>query len=356
MKKSFLALAVLAAFASIAGSAAAQSSLTIYGVVDAGIDHQTGGVNGAVTKLSSGMQNSNRIGFKGVEDLGGGASALFVLENGFGVDTGSALQGGALFGRQAFVGLKSNLGALTMGRQYTPIFGALCGELDPFSCGLAGTAANLMSQGGTPTGGGNAARTNNSVKYATPLVAGFSADVTYGFGEVAGNTSAARTVGAQLGYTNGKLTVRLAHNNVNDITASTSAKTTVLGGKYNCGAATVHLAYAINKGAYTGNTNVPLADSRDVLLGVSVPFGASTFLASYIRKSDKTVASNDANQIALGYTYALSKRTNVYTSYARIDNTVANRAGSAGGFYTVGNATEGGSGDRAFNVGVRHTF
>lgn len=356
MKKSLLAVAVLAAFASFAGSASAQSAVTIYGVVDAGLDHQAGGIAGSVTKVSSGMQNSNRLGFKGTEDLGGGMSALFVLENGFAVDTGAALQGGALFGRQAFVGLKGGFGALTMGRQYTPIFLSLCGEIDPFGCGLAGNSANLMSQGGTPTGGGNAARTNNSVKYAMPLVSGLSADVTYGFGEVAGKASASRTIGGQLGYNRGPLTLRLAYNNVNDATAANSAKVTVFGGKYNFGAATMHLAYAVNKGAYTGNTNVRQADSRDVLLGVSVPYGASTFLASYIRKNDRTAAANDANQFALGYTYALSKRTNLYASWARIDNTVANSAGSAGGFYTVGNATEGGSGDRAFNAGIRHTF
>lgn len=358
MKKSLLALAVLAA---IAGAASAQTNLTIYGLIDAGIDHQSGGSTGSVNKLSSGMQNGSRLGFKGTEDLGGGMSALFQLENGFATDTGAALQGGALFGRQAFVGLKGDAGAVTAGRQYTAIYATLCGEIDPFACGMTGTAGNLMSTGGTG-GNGNTARTDNSVKYATPVISGFNADLTYGFGEQAGNTSGARTIGGQMGYANGPLTVRLAYTNVNNVLATSSSKVTLLGGKYNFGPATVHLAYAVNKNAETGNTrSAPLpdarvlqADTRDLMVGVSVPCGANTFVASYIKKTDKTAAANDVNQIALGYTYALSKRTNLYTSYARISNTVANNA--AAGFYTVGNGTEGGTGDRAFNFGVRHTF
>lgn len=349
MKKSLLAFAVLAAFA---GTAAAQSNVTVYGLIDGGIEHQSGGAAGSVTKLTSGVQNASRIGFKGVEDLGGGMSALFTLENGFALDTGATLQGGALFGRQAFVGLKSNFGTVTMGRQYTPIFTSLCGVIDPFSCGLAGNAANLMSQGGaaaTATG----PRTTNALKYAAPVMSGVMAEFTYGFGEVAGDNSALRTLGGQVGYTSGPLILRLAHNQVGNAAATATAKVTTLGAKYDFGVAAVHFAYAVNKGVLAGNTNVVQADTRDALVGVSVPFGASTFLASYIRKSDQTAAGNDASQFALGYTYALSKRTNLYTSFAHIDNTVAN---NAAGFYTAGNATDAGSGKRSVNVGVRHTF
>ena len=349
MKKLPLAFAMLAAFA---GSAAAQSNVTIYGLIDGGVEHQSGGAAGSVTKVTSGIQNASRIGFKGTEDLGGGMSALFTLENGFALDTGAMLQGGALFGRQSFVGLKGNFGTVTLGRQYTPIFTSLCGAIDPFACGLAGNAANLMSQGGTAATGGGP-RTTNAVKYAAPVISGVMAEVTYGFGEVAGDSAALRTIGGQVGYTAGPIVVRLAHNNVNNATATAKSKVTTLGAKYDLGMAAVHVAYAINKNATAGNTNVAQADTRDALVGVSVPFGASTILASYIRKSDKTAAGNDASQFALGYTYALSKRTNLYTSFAHIDNTVAN---NAVGYYTAGNATDAGSGDRSFNVGVRHTF
>ncbi len=349
MKKLPLAFAVLAA---VSGMAAAQTNVTIYGLIDGGIEHQTGGANGAVTKLTSGVQNASRIGFKGTEDLGGGLSALFTLENGFALDSGAALQGGALFGRQAFVGLKGDFGAVTLGRQYTPIFTSLCGAIDPFACGLAGNAANLMSQGGSPATN-TGPRTANAIRYASPVFSGAQAELTYGFGETAGDNSALRTVSGALGYGAGPLTLRLAYHNVNDATATNSAKETLLGAKYDFGVAAVHVAYAINKGVTAGGSNIVQADTRDTLVGVSVPFGASTFLASYIQKKDKSAAGNDAKQYALGYTYALSKRTNLYTSYAHINNTVAN---NAAGFYTAGNATDAGTGSSSINVGVRHTF
>lgn len=349
MKKLPLAFAVLAA---VSGMAAAQTNVTIYGLIDGGIEHQTGGANGSVTKLTSGVQNASRIGFKGTEDLGGGMSALFTLENGFALDSGAALQGGTLFGRQAFVGLKGNFGAVTLGRQYTPIFTSLCGAIDPFACGLAGNAANLMSQGGAAATG-TGPRTNNAIKYASPAFSGLQAELTYGFGETAGDNSALRAVSGALGYDAGPLVLRLAYHNVNDATAANSAKETLLGTKYDFGMATVHVAYAINKGVTAGGSNIVQADTRDTLVGVSVPFGASTFLASYIQKKDKSAAGNDAKQYALGYTYALSKRTNLYTSYAHINNTVAN---NVAGFYTAGNATDAGTGSSSINVGVRHTF
>lgn len=349
MKKLPLAFAVLAAFA---GTAAAQSNVTIYGIIDGGVEYQKGGAAGSITKVTSGMQNPSRIGFKGTEDLGGGTSAFFTLENGFALDTGAALQGGALFGRQAFVGLKGGFGSVTLGRQYTPIFTSLCFLIDPFSCGMAGKADNLMAQGGTAATGG-APRTTNAVKYTSPVMSGFMAEVVYGAGEVAGNSSALRTIGGQVGYTNGPLLVRLAHNSVENATATATSKVTTFGAKYNFGVAIAAFAYAVNKGANAGNTNVFQADTRDTLVGVTVPFGASAVVASYIRKTDKAITNNDAKQFAVGYTYALSKRTNLYTSYAYIDNSVAN---NVVGFYTAGNATDAGTGDRSVNVGVRHTF
>lgn len=353
MKKSLLLLAALGA---IAGAASAQSTVAVYGLADMGIDRQTGGVAGSITKVSSGIQNGSRIGFKGNEDLGGGLSALFVLEGGIGLDTGASLQSGLLFGRQAFVGLKSSLGAITLGRQYTAINNSVCSDIDPFQCSLAGHAFNMLSAGGTPTNGGNGSRTNNSVKYTSPSALGLNGELTYGFGEVAGHATYARTIGGSIGYAAGPLSVKLAHNSVNNATASQTAKVTVLGGKYNFGIAAVNLGYVINKNAFTGNSSVPMADSRELIAGATVPVGAGTFIVSFIKNVDKSGASNDANQAAVGYTYALSKRSNLYSSYGRTHNHTPNSAGNAGGFFTVGNASDGGSGDRSLNMGIRHIF
>ena len=117
MKKSLLALAVLGAFA---GAASAQTNVTVYGLVDAGIQRTDTDNSGARWGLDSGLQSGNRLGFKGSEDLGGGLSAIFTLESGFNLDDGTQAQGGRLFGRQAWVGLNGGFGTVKFGRQYTP--------------------------------------------------------------------------------------------------------------------------------------------------------------------------------------------------------------------------------------------
>ncbi|WP_025916432.1 porin [Herminiimonas sp. CN] len=356
MKKSLVAIAVLGAFS---GIASAQSAVTVYGTMDAGIVSERGGKDGSVTKLTSGVASASRLGFKGSEDLGGGLSANFVIESAVKVDTGETDSSG-IFSRQAFVGLKSvSAGAVTLGRQYTPLYNTISQVADPFGAGYAGSAKNLLPTAGAET------RTSNTIAYASPNFSGFSGEVAYSLGEVANSNSASRQFGAAVAYANGPLNVRLAYNNRNNDTLTVKTndigRNTLLAANYDFGVAKAFLAYGVDKGTNSAplpNTANPYGaiiapkastDSSDLLLGVAVPFGASTILASYIRKDDKTGLNQDADQWALGYTYALSKRTSLYSSYARISN--KNGAG-----YTVGNNTEAGTGDKAFNLGVKHTF
>lgn len=329
MKKSLL---VFAALGGLAGTAAAQTSLTVYGIADAGVVYERGGAGGNVTKLSSGVQSGSRLGFRALEDLGGGLTAKFVLEAGFNIDDGTSGQDGRLWGRQAFVGLGSNWGDLTLGRQYSPHFLAL-EQIDPFGTGFAGASTNLMP---------SVDRMNNTVKYATPEWSGFTGELAYGFGEVPGDNTANRNIGASIGYANGPLLVTLAHHEAENATGTDDARNTLVGGRWDFGVAAASLGVGFNKG-------LGIIDSRDYLVGVAVPMGSSTVLASYIRKDDRSGINADANQWALGYTYALSKRTNFYTSFARIDN-------DPGAAFTVGNATSAGTGDKAFNFGIRHRF
>lgn len=330
MKKSSIALALIGIST---GAVFAQSTVTIYGVVDAGLVHESGSTTGSVNNLSGGIASGSRLGFKGKEDLGGGLSANFVIENGFNPDTGIAGQSGLLFGRQAFVGLSGNGGAVTLGRQYSPYYKVLRDVADPFAAGLAGRAGNLMA---TNT------RIDNMIEYVAPKLGGFSADAGYGFGEVAGDNAKSRNIGAAIGYAQGALNVKLAHHQLNNAAATDKTSNTLLAGSYDFGVAKASLGYAINKGTGT-------ADSNDAIAGVSVPFGTSKVLASYIRHNDKTAANKDANQWAIGYIYSLSKRTDLYSSYAHISN-------SNGATFKVGNATDKGTGDSAFNLGVRHSF
>ncbi|TWI63534.1 putative porin [Pseudoduganella lurida] len=361
MKKTLISVAVLGAMSS---AAFAQSNVTIYGIVDAGIVSERGGKLGNVTKLSSGVANASRIGFRGTEDLGGGLSAIFTLETGYKVDDGTLDNtNNTLFNRQAFVGLRSNTaGTLTVGRQYTPWYNALAQVGDPFAAGLAGSAKNLF-----PANGINL-RNSNAVVYQTPLFNGFSGEVFYGFGEQS-DSSAGRQVSAALSYTNGPLNARLAYNNRNNDTATGIAPVvergighnSLLAVNYDFNVAKAFFMYNQNKGlnsvaypngtAYTTAAIAASQDSRDGLVGVQIPVAGKTgkVIVSYIYADDREFANRDAKQWALGYTHDISKRTTAYVSYARIDN----RNGAS---YTVGGNTEVGTGDTAFNVGVRHSF
>jgi len=358
MKHKVLAAAAFAAVGIQAAPVQAQSSVTIYGLIDTGIVVESGGAAGHVTKLTSGISGGSRIGFKGTEDLGGGMSALFLLETGFQNDTGALGQGGLLFGRQSYVGLGGNFGTVTAGRQYTPQYLVLS-AVDPFGTGYAGDAANLM-----PNTGNGASRMDNTIKYASPNFGGVTGELAYGFGETAGSTKAASQIGAAVGYANGPLNVRLGFHGRNNDTVTTqtgSGRSTLLGATYNFGPVKLHAAYGINKGLnssplrntvnpYGTTPIVASTDSADILVGVTVPFGVQhTFLASYIRKNDKTALNQDADQFALGYRYALSKRTDLYAMYAHIKN-------KNGAPYTVGSSIEAGSGNSAWNMGIRHTF
>lgn len=332
MKRSLHIRATFGALCALAGSAAAQTSLTIYGLVDAGVVTEHGGPAGSVTKMGSGIQSGSRLGFKGMEDLGGGLFAKFALESGFNTDTGAQSQSGLLFGRQAWVGLGGGWGDVTLGRQYTPHY-LLLEQTDPFSAGLAGNAANLMS---------TVQRTDNTIKYTSPDWSGFSGELAYGMGEVPGNSTANQQIGASVGYARGPLMLKIAHQRVDNAIGTDNAKNTLIAGRYDFGRVAASLGVGMNKG-------LGAVDSRDYMLGVTVPVGAGNILASYIKKDDRSVLNADADQWAIGYTYALSKRTNLYTSYARISN-------NPGAAYTVGNASDPGTGDKALNFGLRYKF
>ena len=343
-----------------AASAQAQSNVTIYGIVDAGLVRESGGVAGSVTKLTSGIGSQSRLGFKGTEDLGDGLSAIFQLETGYKIDDGSLDSANTIFNRQAFIGLKSkDLGTLTLGRQYTPLYNAMSQVADPFGAGYAGSIKNLFPAKGANT------RASNAVNYSTISFDGFSIDAQYSFGEQAGSNSAGRQMGFGANYANGPLNVRLVYNNKNtDVVGKPSVDTsrnTMLAANYDFQVVKAFFAYSADKGPVSaelpvanafGYKTAPVAsiDSNDLLIGASVPVSANDFiLASYTRKNDKTALNQDADQFALGFSHLLSKRTNFYVAVAKMKN--KNGAG-----YTVGNNNEAGSGDKGFNIGVRHQF
>lgn len=370
MKKSLLALAVLGAFA---GAASAQSSVTVYGIVDLGINStDNGAANGRLTGMTSGGQSASRIGFKGTEDLGNGLKANFVLESGFNADDGSLSSNAAygntaapttnsLFSRVSTVGLSGNFGAVNLGRQTTVLKDAH-DQIDPF--GAAGSTGNLerifyntrnaanTAYVGNPAGG----RVSNTIKYTSNSFSGFKAQAAYTFGEVRGDNGAGAGYGLGVSYANGPLNVQFAYNN-QDTSSATSPfattselKNTLLGATYDFGSFKLHGAYADTKNEFVGSE----AKARNYMIGASAKVGAAgTVLASYAINDNKTtgVTNADSKQFAIGYTHDLSKRTNLYTGYARTSNDAnANLgAGSAAGV-ALGQSVS------VVNVGIRHKF
>ncbi|MDF3035461.1 MAG: porin [Paucimonas sp.] len=336
MKKSLLGVTLLTAFA---GTAFAQNAVTIYGAVDAGVSHNRGSnAAGTVNGIDGGLHSPSRIGFKGVEDLGNGLSAIFTLENGFKTDDGTieSTPSGRLFGRQAFVGLQGGFGALKLGRQYTPLYNATS-VIDPFGVGLAGDYTRLISVGAGPSG----RRVDNAVTYLTPNNPhGFRLEGLYGFGEQADNHSRLREIGFNAAYASGPYYLVGAYHNAKDATGLIAGRSTAFGGTYALdGGVKLSGLYQINK---SGSS----IDTRDWLVGVTTKFGANTFMASYIRHINKAVTDADSSQFALGYAYALSNRTNLYTSISHLtnDGKASLRTGVAG------------ESDNQVNAGIRHQF
>ena len=361
MKKSLLALAVLTA---VTGAAYAQSSVTIYGKVDLGMVYDSGAAAGKSLRLDSGVTGGSRIGFKGVEDLGGGYKAAFQLETGICVDSAAAQptaltvknSSGAtvgtttqsvpnfctgsnnFMGRQAHGDLTGSFGALSAGRQYSLGFNNLS-TIDPFGTGFAGQVNNIVDASGI--------RLNNSVTYTTPGIAGFTASGEVAFGEQTGNWEANRETGAAITYANGPAYAGFTLYQVDNANGNGSARRNyLLGGTYDFGVVKIHGLVQKSDGDPTGK---PKLDGLALMGGVTVPLAGGSLMASYIKYNDKAVTNQDASQVGVAYQYPLSKRTSIYTAFAKIQN-------QNGAAYTVGNATDTGTGNKAFNLGVVHNF
>ncbi|MCE1170288.1 MAG: porin [Azovibrio sp.] len=336
MQKKLIALAV-AALAS--GAAFAQSNVQIYGSIDMGFAHRGDNIADGVKSqnaIDSGISAGNRLGFKGTEDLGNGLKALFTMEAGFQGDTGEHAQGGRLFGRQAFVGLTGGFGTVIAGRLYTPHYSFLS-AIDPFKAGTVGQYRNVF--GGVDSGINDFAadngenlfdptRVDNAVAYVSPSFSGFNVTAAYSNNaigqEAAKGNKGDNTVFAVLPrYTNGPIDVALSYHKIdlfND-TANDNQDITnwAIGGTYDFGVAKLAAFYDSNKwDDYSAAGDLKL---KSWMLGVTVPFGKHAVLASYNQSKAKLGGKDGkASQWALGYTYSLSKRTNVYAVYADISN------------------------------------
>jgi predicted porin len=354
MKKSLIALAVLAA----AGTASAQSSVTLFGIVDATLQWSKGNVPGDVRfRVTNSGYNSSRIGFRGTEDLGGGMSASFWLEAGINNDdgsmgttvlnsgTGTASGGGGLtFNRRSTVSLAGNWGEVRIGRDYTPTFWNLT-VFDPFGTNGSGTTATL--QGGVT--GVNTVRASNSIGYFAPRnLGGFYGQAMYAENELPNTAGAAidngRYFGARVGYAAGPFNVAFAYGrtDLDNPLGSDNITAMNLGGQWDFGMAKV-------MGQFVRDEALGV-DGTGWLIGALVPVGAGEIRVAY-SQYELDVAGPDpkVRRLALGYVHNLSKRTALYATAARARGTNGASAAAGG---TAAGATR----TTVFDFGVRHSF
>ena len=337
MKKSLLALAALTAFA---GAASAQSSVTLFGIVDAGIARLSAGGK-SVTGMTNSGYNSSRLGFRGVEDMGGGLQAGFWIEGALSNDDGNAA--GMNWQRRSTVSLMGGFGEIRLGRDYTPTFWNLT-VYDPWGTNGIGQAASIALLPGNQA---TAVRSNNAISYFLPAMGGVQGQIMYAFGEnVSGGAKTNNYLGFRFGYAAGPVSVHAAYAKVEGATDAADVKDMNIAGSFDAGVVKATLVYAQEK-------NGAGAKATYIEPGIQVPLGAGMFKATYGRYDLKD-SSNDFNKIAFGYHYNMSKRTTLYTTYARISNKGASAAVvSNNGLAIAGAAGRNASG---FEFGVRHAF
>jgi predicted porin len=342
MKKSLLALAVLGTFA---GVASAQSTVTLFGVVDLNARNTKNGNNDALNTLSQDGNASSRLGFRGVEDLGGGLSAAFWLEGALNPDTGTP--GGFMFQRRSTVSLLGGWGELRLGRDYTPSFWNTT-IFDPFGTNGVGAYTNL----GLNTLGTNATtyvRANNSAGYFLPSnLGGLYGQAQVSAGE--GGTNGNKQFSGRIGYAAGPFNIAVSHGSTDTLQAGTAGivkyKHSNIAGSWNFGFMNLMAQYdMLDAGA---------REQKTYLIGTVVPLGQGEFKFAYTKadQSGGGFDSADADQIAVGYVYNLSKRTAMYGHVSRIKNKSALAAFAVpGGVGSAANDTS-----RGVEVGVRHSF
>ncbi|MGR4868145.1 porin [Variovorax sp. LARHSF232] len=364
MKKTLVAAAACMAVA----GACAQSSVTVFGVLDAAITYTTGSgpVSASKWQLTNSANSFSRLGFRGTEDLGGGLGAGFWLEAGVQNDTGTGFptntnnqlsgnvpSGGLTFNRRSTVSLSGRFGELRLGRDYTPGFWNTA-IFDPFGTG-SGIGANQIYFSGlggviAPTG----TRASNSVGYFLPAgLGGFYGQAMYAMGENPSNTVPAAAkddgdyAGLRVGYQSGPFHAAIATGTTQY--ASGDLRVSNLGISYTFDA----LMNLKLMGEYYDESLGPLG-GKGALLGFILPLGAGEVKFSYARYerelADAALPKPTTSKLALGYVHNLSKRSAVYATVARIAN--SNGAAQA----LTGAITSPGGSSTGTEFGMRHAF
>ncbi|MDM0022244.1 porin [Variovorax saccharolyticus] len=412
MKKTLGALAVLVV---AAGTASAQSTVTLFGVVDTGISYFNAesrfysrnpfalppvGTPTSVTQSkwaeSTGNHTGSRWGVRGTEDLGGGLGAAFWLESGIASDTGAGTAPGGImnFNRRSTVSLLSWLGEVRLGRDFTPTY--INDLVDPFSNGGVGATliatigtnlATARGPGSAQSPSDNYVRTSNSIAYFTPQgLGGFYGQLTYALPEtvkVSGlpQSSTGRFYGGRFGYAKGPIDVALAYsssqavdNLVRNVLVDESLTTASLIATYDFGPFKLigQIAQMQDKrdSLFTSGVSTQTEDKYNGgMVGVTVPIGVGLIRATYAKVNFNGFTNNDAStqKLAIGYVHNLSKRTNLYATAAKVEvkdgqnnpAIMGALAGSSGLTYlSTGAGVQGYAphSSTGYEFGIRHAF
>lgn len=347
MQKSLIALAVLAA----SGAAMAQSSVTVYGIVDAyvGSTKDTTGAPGdnpmdatkqSQSVVNSGGLKSNRWGLKGTEDLGNGLKASFKLEQRFKSDDGSL--DGVNFKGESSLSLAGGFGAVTVGRT-TSVYDDLRDVTDPVNNTNLSPVIDSIKE----VKGDYSDTWDNSIHYRSPSFSGFSAGLSYGLGENETSTlNASKNLALTLQYKNGPLLVGYGYQNEEsqNVTGMNDKTFNLFAGSYDFGVAKLVAGYQADKREILG---VKEGDIDSYYFGVQAPVApAINVYFGYVNSKFDAVAAN-GDVKAKGYTiaanYVLTKRTDLYVGFKKIDKDNSDTG------VDLGKITQ-------FSLGVRHTF
>ena len=358
-----------------ATTAQAQTSVTLYGIADADVrfDHTN---IGTLKSIGSGGESGNRWGLRGTEDLGNGLKAVFNFEQGFDLGDNSSSQGnitpttpnspvsstgGRLFGRTATVGLSSaQFGDVRFGRAYTPYY-VLWSAVDPGGAGFVAGAQNYLI--------GNTSRFDNAIYYDSPKFYGLQLTGAFRLGEsttsnpASGSTKNGGNAGnLSLTYAAGPILAGYSYLSTKNAIDNNTTRTQFAGGVYDFKFLKLHALFSNTRNATTVRV-------RDYAVGITVPIQAFTVFGQVGRIDNRydgnnsTLKNDDATFFGVGATYAFSKRTDVYTSWAKDKNKnnatyVLSDASNAGLFTTAGATANVNPGFDPWSaqVGIRHRF
>lgn len=378
-----LARAAVCAAASLAGPyAMAQSSVTLYGTVDDSIQYTSNQGGHSNVQTVQGGLGSSKWGLNGAEDIGGGTSIIFKLESGFNLNNGVLGNNGALFGRRAYVGGTGSYGTLTLGRQYDLSFDTLC----PYSaaCKFDGGLGSQIGDLNNVYGDFNI---SNSVKYQSPSLKGFQLSLLYGFGNVAGSFSTNQTLNAAASYQNGPVSLAATYLRVSNPAVAVWGATAApvqgqnftnplaspifrgyasaqhlqisgAGANVSIGPGTLGLIYTntLMQDVIQTNTtpNTGTAVFNDVQ--ANYVFRVTPFLQTGVAFNYTWAPDARYEQVMLGASYFLSKRTSLYVTSAYQHAHGVSSLGTAAVATNSNVAASDSPNQLAIRVGIRSNF